>query len=319
VVLNQVAITPFMLKMGLVRSQTALKALVPASITAAPPSATAPAAASEAALIASATVSAAASDAAETASVLPKRSSAAPNRSSAAEAAAATSSLAPETASAAAAADADAISGASDEVVEEVVDALSAASDEVMETVIETTEDLFSDADVVSGASDEVMETVVDTLSAASDAVADTGGTVVEAGTRAFKAVWDLTKPIFSVNGVIATWFRTTFMDGIMAYIPYQGFQLGVVLAEIAIGLMMIGGLFTWWAAVISIVMCLVFTLSGMFAWNQVWFLFAGFLLMGGAGRAFGLDCWVVPIFKKWWNGTRFARKRYWYLDGPSK
>ena len=37
------------------------------------------------------------------------------------------------------------------------------------------------------------------------------------------------------------------------------------------------------------------------------------------AGRAFGLDCWVVPLFKKWWNGTRFARKRYWYLDGPSK
>ncbi|GHV92174.1 NADH dehydrogenase [Spirochaetia bacterium] len=200
-----------------------------------------------------------------------------------------------------------------------VADAVSAASDEAA-AAAPAVDDLFGVAsDAVSAASDAVVETVVDTLSAASDAVADGGAAAIETGTRAFKAVWDLTKPIFSMNGVIATWFRTTFMDGIMAYIPYQGFQLGVVLAEIAIGLMMIGGLFTWWAAVVSIVMCLIFTLSGMFAWNQVWFLFAGFLLLGGAGRAFGLDCWVVPVFKKWWNGTRFARKHYFYLDGPSK
>jgi NADH dehydrogenase len=108
-------------------------------------------------------------------------------------------------------------------------------------------------------------------------------------------------------------------MDNMASYIPFQAFQLMVVLVEVLIGLAMIGGFFTWWAAAVSIVMCLVFTLSGMFAWNQVWFLFAGFLLLGGAGRAFGLDCWVVPLFKKWWNGTRFARRRHWYLDGPSK
>ncbi|MDR2404423.1 MAG: DoxX family membrane protein, partial [Spirochaetaceae bacterium] len=134
-----------------------------------------------------------------------------------------------------------------------------------------------------------------------------------------FQGVWDLSKSIFDANGVVATWFRTTFMDNIAAYIPFQFFQLMVVLVEILIGLAMIGGFFTWWAAAVSIVMCLVFTLSGMFAWNQVWFLFAGFLLLGGAGRAFGLDCWVVPLFKKWWNGTRLARRRHWYLDGPSK
>jgi NADH dehydrogenase len=108
-------------------------------------------------------------------------------------------------------------------------------------------------------------------------------------------------------------------MDNIMALVPFQAFQLMVVLVEMGIGLAMIGGLFTWWAAVISIVMCFVFTLSGLFAWNQVWFIFAGFLLLGGAGRAFGLDCWIVPFAKKWWNGTRFARKHYFYLDGPSK
>jgi NADH dehydrogenase len=108
-------------------------------------------------------------------------------------------------------------------------------------------------------------------------------------------------------------------MDGMAANIPFQGFQTMVVLVEIAIGLAMIGGLFTWLAAAVSIVMCLVFAISGLFYWNQVWFIFAGFLLLGGAGRAFGLDCWVVPIIKKWWNGTKFARKTHLYADNPSK
>jgi NADH dehydrogenase len=167
--------------------------------------------------------------------------------------------------------------------------------------------DLFG-GDLFGSAAEAVSGATADVVSAAS-------GTA----TSAFQGVWDLAKPIFDFNGVVATWFRTTFMDNIASHIPFQGFQLMVVLVEILIGLAMIGGLFTWWAAAASIVMCLVFTLSGMFAWNQVWFLFAGFLLLGGAGRAFGLDCWVVPLFKKWWNGTKFARRHYWYLDGPSK
>jgi NADH dehydrogenase len=169
------------------------------------------------------------------------------------------------------------------------------------------TADLFGSVDT-GAVSDAVTGASADAVSAASGAT----GSV-------FEGVWDLAKPIFDANGVVATWFRTVFMDNIAAYIPFQFFQLMVVVVEMAVGFALIGGLFTWWAAVVSIVLCLVFTLSGMFAWNQVWFLFAGFLMLGGAGRAFGLDCWVVPLFKKWWNGTRLARRHYWYLDGPSK
>ncbi|MDR1073380.1 MAG: NAD(P)/FAD-dependent oxidoreductase, partial [Treponema sp.] len=139
-----------------------------------------------------------------------------------------------------------------------------------------------------------------DAATAASGAVTAASGAVGAAASQ-FKAVWDLTTPIFDSQGAVATWFRTTFMDGIMSYIPFQGFQLMVVLVEIAIGLCMIGGLFTWLAGAVSIAMCLVFTLSGMFEWYKVWFIFTGFLLLGGAGRAFGLDCWVIPFCKKWW------------------
>ncbi|MFQ3546715.1 MAG: FAD-dependent oxidoreductase [Termitinemataceae bacterium] len=161
--------------------------------------------------------------------------------------------------------------------------------------------------------------TAADAVAAASEQVAEAGAAAGAAAAETFGKIWDLSKPIFNFNGPVATWFRTTFMDGIASHIPFQAFQLMVVAAEIGIGLALMGGLFTWWAAAASIVMCVVFTLSGMFSWDQVWFIFAAFLMLGGAGRAFGLDCWVVPFFKKWWNGLPFVRRHYLYLDNPSK
>lgn len=141
----------------------------------------------------------------------------------------------------------------------------------------------------------------------------------VEGATQAFAKVWDLTKPIFSFSGPVATWFRTTFMDGMFAFLPFELFQLMIVVVEIIIGLALFGGFFTWFAAVASIGLCVIFTLSGMFAWDQLWFVFAGILMMGGLGRAFGMDYWSVPFFKRWWNGTKFARKWHFYADDPSK
>lgn len=151
--------------------------------------------------------------------------------------------------------------------------------------------------------------------SAASGAVAGTA----EATNQTFKVVWDLTKPIFDPSSGIVTWFRVTFMDGLFAHMPYTAFQIMVVVMEMAIGLALFGGCFTWIAAVGSLGMCLIFTMSGMFAWNQVWFVFAAIVMMGGAGRAFGFDYWIVPPIKRWWNGTRFARKWHFYGDDPTK
>jgi NADH dehydrogenase len=195
-------------------------------------------------------------------------------------------------------------------------DAVSAASEEWAE---EGATVAAQAADAVSAATGEAVEYAADAVAAATAEAGDAVAAAADATVQAFGKVWDLTKPIFDFNGPISTWFRTTFMDGMMAAIPYQFFQLMIVGTEVAIGLALIGGLFTWWAAVASIVMCLVFTVSGMFAWDQLWFIFAAILMMGGAGRAFGLDCWVVPFCKKIWNGTKFARKNHFYLDGPSK
>ena len=188
-------------------------------------------------------------------------------------------------------------------------------------------------AEAVAAASGEWAADATAAASGAAEAVAAATGAVeataaasgewvegaVEGATQAFAKIWDLSKPIFDFSGPVSTWFRTTFMDGLFAMLPFELFQLMIVVVEIAIGLALFGGFFTWFAAVASIGLCVIFTLSGMFAWDQLWFVFAAILMMGGAGRAFGMDYWSVPFFKRWWNGTKFARKWHFYADDPTK
>lgn len=203
-----------------------------------------------------------------------------------------------------------------------IADAASAASG-AWEGAVETTTTIADVASAASGAWDAAAgttaTTIADVTSAASGAWDAAADTVAQGAEKVYKAVWDLAKPIFDPQSGIVTWFRTTFMDGIFAYLPFSLFQIMIVFMEIAIGLALFGGCFTWLAAVASIGMCVIFTMSGMFAWNQLWFVFAAIVMMGGAGRAFGLDHWVVPFFKKWWNGTKFARRWHFYADDPSK
>ncbi|MGA2546216.1 MAG: NAD(P)/FAD-dependent oxidoreductase [Rectinemataceae bacterium] len=148
---------------------------------------------------------------------------------------------------------------------------------------------------------------------------ASAAGTAASPAPAAFHDIWDLTKPILDPQSGIVHWFKRIFMDGLLSYLPFSVFQSTVVAAEIGIGLIFLGGFFTWFGAVASIGLTLVFTLSGMFRWDQAWFFFAAIVMMGGAGRAFGLDYWSVPLFKKWWNGTRLARRTHLYGDDPTK
>lgn len=108
----------------------------------------------------------------------------------------------------------------------------------------------------------------------------------------------------------IYEWFETV----IIAPNHYL-FQLGLVLMEIAIGLALIAGLFTVLASFGSLFLCANFIVSGMAGKEIFWYIFAALALLGGAGRAFGLDYYVMPWLKKWWSKTRFARRWYLYTD----
>jgi len=115
----------------------------------------------------------------------------------------------------------------------------------------------------------------------------------------------------------LVNWFRQTFMDGIFSHFAFQVFQVGVVSVEVALGLALMAGLLTWPAALASIGMCLVFTLSGLFAWNQLFYVFAAIVMLGGAGQVAGLDYWVLPWLRDRWNGNRLVQRTYLYADEP--
>ncbi|MBI9105387.1 MAG: FAD-dependent oxidoreductase [Spirochaetales bacterium] len=191
-----------------------------------------------------------------------------------------------------------------------LTDTVAAASGAAEEVVADT-------ISAASGAAETVVSAAADAVSAASGAVADTASQSLEAVGHVFGKLWDTANNIIPYDSAFVTWFRETFMDSLMAYIHFPVFQLMIVVMELGIGLALIGGLFTWVAAAASIVMCAVFTFSGMFSWNQAWFVFAAFLMLGGAGRSLGLDHWVMPAIKKWWNGTKFARRTHLYLGEP--
>ena len=104
-------------------------------------------------------------------------------------------------------------------------------------------------------------------------------------------------------------WFMETFIEP-NAYL----FQVLIVLTEVAIGLALIAGLFTILASLGSIFLCLNFILSAMAGSEIFWHIFAGIAMFGGAGRAFGLDYYVIPWIKQRWKRTAFARRTHLYV-----
>ncbi|NCN05011.1 MAG: FAD-dependent oxidoreductase [Spirochaetales bacterium] len=185
--------------------------------------------------------------------------------------------------------------------------------------------------DVGTAASGTVVEPIADAVTAATDSVTDAAYVAADAVAAAsewveesvpvagevLKKYWDLDASIFQWDSALVTWFRTTFMDNLAAHLHFSLFQWSIVLVEIALGLALMGGLFTWGAAVATIGMTVVFTLSGMFTWNQLWFVFLAIVMMGGAGHVAGLDHWVMPWIKDRWNTTKLAQRTYLYSGEP--
>lgn len=195
------------------------------------------------------------------------------------------------------------------------VDAISAASDAWEEggTVVETA----------------VTTVVVDATAAATDAWDAGTEAITSTATQAVISLekW-LASPIF-YNPVIQgptvppqePWFfvqwNQWFMDNVISQVPYWLLQWGVALGELGIGLALMAGLFTFPTAVASIVLSLVFTISGVFTWTQLFYIFGAAVLMGGAGRVAGLDYWVLPWLEKGWKKTKMAKRNYWFTGKP--
>ncbi len=188
----------------------------------------------------------------------------------------------------------------------ESVDTWASASQAATETVASASQ---AAVETVASASQAATETVasasqaaVETVASASQAVTDTASTAVE----------QFAPPLLSEPLGIFTWINETFV----AQAPYF-FQIMIVLAELGIGLLFIGGLFTFPAAVVSLGLSIMFLIGALAGKEILWYMAVSIVMLGGAGKAFGLDYWVMPYLKKIWNKTPLAKKTYFYLDEP--
>lgn len=181
--------------------------------------------------------------------------------------------------------------------------------------------------DGVSGATG-ASSAVSDAVSAASGAVSDVvsaatgaggGGTEVIDAAENVLLNWDwgwiqfiavkANEIAFKIDFYPMTWIKDNFLlanNGTQMF-----FQWFVVLAEIIVGLCLIGGAFNFIASGFSIVLLVSFLMTtGLYMQSQWWMLFLSFALMAGAGRAFGLDHYIIPYLNNFWE--RIWKSKKW-------
>lgn len=141
-------------------------------------------------------------------------------------------------------------------------------------------------------------------------------GATVEEGAEAVSE-WGNALPVPEFISSIVDWsmdlvFYTSTGDfTFMATI----FQTGMIIAEIIVGLCLLGGLFTALASIGSVVMGTMIWASGMASIDMLWYIFGGIALIGGSGSTFGLDYYVLPFLAKKWKKIKFVKKWYLYTD----
>lgn len=190
-------------------------------------------------------------------------------------------------------------------------------------------------ADFFSGATTWFNNIINGTSSAAVDAIAaatGTGGNAVAASSGVSiinQDILGLFRVIF-VSGkdlAAATLNDYAFkldvplmnkmIDGLI--LPHDGVQIGmqifIVVAELLIGMALIGGLFTMPASAFSLVLQFMFVCTTGLYLGTFWMIFAAIAVLIGGGRTLGLDYYFMPWFKRVWKKLPLVRKSYLYHD----
>lgn len=160
-------------------------------------------------------------------------------------------------------------------------------------------------SDAVSAAS-EASKAVTETVDA------QTAASAVESASHAVTAL-----PVPDFIKSMVNWFMDIFF-----YTSNGGytdlasiFQFFMVFAEIAIGAMLIVGLFTAVSSAVTVGLGIMIWSSSMASTEMLWYMAAGVALIGGSGSAFGLDYYVLPWLKKQWKKLPFVRRWYLYTE----
>jgi len=93
-------------------------------------------------------------------------------------------------------------------------------------------------------------------------------------------------------------------------------FQILVAILELGIGLMLLGGAFSFVASAVSLGLLTMFVTSTGLYIDTWWMVFASIAVMGGAGRAFGLDYYLIPWLNNVWESWRKNRRFKLFFKG---
>ncbi|MBS4462594.1 FAD-dependent oxidoreductase [Aerococcaceae bacterium zg-B36] len=148
----------------------------------------------------------------------------------------------------------------------------------------------------------------------------------VSAASGAADAVTGAAHSVFSLNYVygeepmlvldrMPNWFGS-IMKFMMPNVEVALFmQRFMSIVEILIGLALIAGVFTWLVSAATVALVVMFSLSGMFVWVNVWFVPVAIALMNGSGRVFGLDYWIMPWLGKLFDHWLYGKPKHIYSD----
>ncbi|ROR25681.1 NADH dehydrogenase [Mobilisporobacter senegalensis] len=117
----------------------------------------------------------------------------------------------------------------------------------------------------------------------------------------------------FKLDVPLMNWFVDSFI------LPNDNIQLAmqifIVVAEILVGLALIGGLFNTPASAFSLVLQFMFVCTTGLYLNTFWMIFASIAVLIGGGRTLGLDYYAMPKLKNLWKKLPIVRKLYIYND----
>lgn len=117
----------------------------------------------------------------------------------------------------------------------------------------------------------------------------------------------------FKLDIGVMNWFVTNVIiahPGIA-----QAMQIFIVVAEILIGLAMMGGLLTTLSAAVSLILLFMFTATTGLYLSSFWMVFGAIAILFGGGKVFGLDYYASPLLKKGWRNIGWVRRLYIYHD----
>lgn len=117
----------------------------------------------------------------------------------------------------------------------------------------------------------------------------------------------------FKLDVPLMNWFVNTFIlpnNGVQMFM-----QISIVIAEIIIGLALLGGLFTTPASGLSLILQFMFVCTTGLYLSTFWMIFAAIAVLIGGGRVFGFDYYAMPALKRGWKKIGFVRKLYIYND----